>query len=76
MSRIHGTRRIHEVTEGHEEDPTRVQKEPRGHHRTLEDTAPTRFGTVIHTSAPGVACKQCPVIARVGAEAIDKAPVS
>src|SRR5437899_10099713 len=46
VSRIHGTRRIHEVTGGHEEDPIRVQKEPRGHHRTREDTALPRFGTV------------------------------
>src|SRR6266550_600881 len=28
VSRIHGTRRIHEVTGGHEEDPIRVQEEP------------------------------------------------
>ena len=46
MSRIHGTRRIHEVTGGHEEDPIRVQEEPRGHHRTREDTPLRRFGTV------------------------------
>ena len=44
--RIHGTRRIHEVTGGHEEDPIRVQEEPRGHHRTREDTPLRRFGTV------------------------------
>ncbi len=46
VSRIHGTRRIHEVTGGHEEDPIRVQEEPRGHHRTREDTPLRRFGTV------------------------------
>ena len=46
MSRIHGTRRIHEVTGGHEEDPIRVQEEPRGHHRTREDTPLRRFATV------------------------------
>src|SRR5712692_8371572 len=46
VSRIHGTRRIHEVTGGHEEDRIRVQEELRGHHRTREDTAPRRFGTV------------------------------
>src|SRR2546422_20377 len=46
VSRIHGTRRIHEVTGGHEEDPFRVQEEPRGHHRTREDTPLRRFGTV------------------------------
>ncbi len=46
MSRIHGTRRIHEVTGGHEEDPIRVQEEPRGHHRTRGDTPLRRFGTV------------------------------
>ena len=46
VSRIHGTRRIHEVTGGHEEDRIRVQEEPRGHHRTREDTALPRFGTV------------------------------
>jgi hypothetical protein len=37
VSRIHGTRRIHEVTGGHEEDPLRVQDEPAdttGHERT------------------------------------------
>src|SRR5439155_16149392 len=37
---------IHEVTGGHEEDPIRVQEEPRGHHRTREDTPLRRFGTV------------------------------
>src|ERR1700682_3536171 len=46
VSRIHGTRRIHEVTEGHEEDPIRVQEEPRGYHRTREDTPLRGFGTV------------------------------
>ena len=46
MSRIHGTRRIREVTGGHDEDPIRVQEEPRGHHRTREDTLLRRFGTV------------------------------
>ena len=46
MSRIQGTRRIHEVTGGHEEDPIRVQEEPRGHHGTREDTRLCRFGTV------------------------------
>ena len=46
VSRIHGTRRIHEVTGGHEEDPIRVQEEPRGNHRTREDTPLRRFGTV------------------------------
>src|SRR5439155_9964540 len=46
VSHIHGTRRIHEVTGGHEEDPIRVQEEPRGHHRTREDTPLRRFGTV------------------------------
>src|SRR6266550_7575458 len=46
VSRIHGTRRIHEVTGGHEEDPFRVQEEPSGHHRTREDTPLRRFGTV------------------------------
>ncbi len=46
MPRIHGTRRIHEVTGGHEEDPIRLQEEPRGHHRTREDTPLRRFGTV------------------------------
>src|SRR5437899_9633367 len=46
VSRIHGTRRIQEVTGGHEEDPIRVQEEPRGHHRTREDTPLRRFGTV------------------------------
>jgi hypothetical protein len=46
VSRIHGTRRIHEVTGGHEEDPIRVQEEPRGHDRTREDTPLCRFGTV------------------------------
>src|SRR5437667_11169954 len=46
VSRTHGTRRIHEVTGGHEEDPIRVQEEPRGHHRTREDTPLRRFGTV------------------------------
>ena len=34
VSRIHGTRRIHEDTGGHEEDPIRVREEPREHHRT------------------------------------------
>ena len=46
VSRIHRTRRIHEVTGGHEEDPIRVQEEPRGHHGTREDTRLCRFGTV------------------------------
>ena len=46
MSRVHGTRRIHEVKGGHEEDPIRVQEETRGHHRTREDTPLRRFGTV------------------------------
>ncbi len=46
VSRIHGTRRIHEVTGGHEEDPFRVQEERRRHHRTPEDTPLRRFGTV------------------------------
>src|ERR1700674_5652194 len=46
VSRIHGTRRIHEVTGGHEQDPIRVQEEPPGHHRTREDTPLRRFGTV------------------------------
>ncbi len=39
VSRIHGTRRIHEVTGGHEDDPIQVQEEPRGQQRTREDTA-------------------------------------
>src|SRR6266481_1271686 len=34
------------LTRGHEEDPFRVQEEPRGHHRTPEDTPLRRFGTV------------------------------
>src|SRR5439155_16873478 len=38
LSRIRGTQRIPEVTGGHEEDPLRVQEEPRGHRRTREDT--------------------------------------
>jgi len=46
VSRIHGTRRIHEVTGGQEEDPIRVLEEPRGHHRTRKDTPVRRFGTV------------------------------
>ena len=46
VSRIHGARRIHEVTRGHEEDPFRVQEEPRGHRRTRADTPLRRFGTV------------------------------
>ena len=48
MSRIRGTRRIQEVTGGHERDPIQVQEEPRGYHRTREDTALARFGTVRH----------------------------
>ena len=48
MSRIRGTRRIQEVTGGHERDPIQVQEEPRGYHRTREDTASARFGTVRH----------------------------
>jgi len=50
VSRIHGTRRIHEVTGGHEEDRIRVQEEPRGHHRTREGTA---FAPVRDREAPG-----------------------
>ncbi len=50
VSRIHGTRRIHEVTGGHEEDRIRVEEEPRGHHRTREGTA---FAPVRDREAPG-----------------------
>ena len=46
MSRIHGTRRIHEVTVGQEEDPIRVLEEPGGHHRRRKDVPVRRFGTV------------------------------
>ena len=46
MSRIHATRRIHEVTGRYEEDPIRAQEEPRRHHRTRDDAALRRFGTV------------------------------
>jgi hypothetical protein len=54
VSRIRGTRRIHEVTGGHEEDPIRVQEEPRGHHGTREDTPLRRFGTVrLRVQIPG-----------------------
>src|SRR6266487_4825823 len=46
VSRTRGTRRIQEVTGGHEEDPARVLEEPCGQLRTREDTASRRFGTV------------------------------
>ena len=46
VSRTRGTRRIQEVTRGHEGDPARAQEEHCGHHRTREDTASRRFGTV------------------------------
>src|SRR6266849_5707702 len=46
VSRSRGTRRIQEVTGGHEEHRARVQEEPCGPHRTREDTASRRFGTV------------------------------
>src|SRR5712692_6497035 len=46
VSRTRGTRRIQEVTGGHEEHRARVQEEPCGPHRTREDTASRRFGTV------------------------------
>jgi len=46
VSRTRGTRRIQEVTGGHEEDPARVLEEPCGQLRTREDTASRRLGTV------------------------------
>ena len=46
VSRIPGNGRFREVTEGHEGRAVRVQAAPREAARTLEDMAPTRFGTV------------------------------
>ena len=46
VSRIRGTKRIQEITRGHEQDLDRVQEEPCGHRRTREDLASRRFGTV------------------------------
>ncbi len=53
VSRIRGTPGIQEVTGGREEDSVQVQGEPRGNHRTREDTALPAFGTVRPGSNPG-----------------------
>ena len=53
VSRIRGTPGIQEVTGGREEDSVQVQREPRGNHRTREDTALPAFGTVRPGSNPG-----------------------
>jgi hypothetical protein len=66
VSRIHGTRRIHEVTGGHEEDQIRVQEEPRGHDRTREDTPLRRFGTVRHKWAEVLTAKLTAILSDIG----------